>query len=316
MRVTHVDRLPPAEDPRYADWPRGGAATIGVFDGVHLGHQRILSALCKRARACGGPSVVLTFAVHPVVILRGLEPRLITSLPHRLRLFENHGVDECFVLPFDDDVRRLEAGDFANLVFRQLLDLRALVLGRDARIGRDRGGDVAFVQAFCRHHGIDLDVVDDYVIDGVRVSSSRVRAAIVDGDLERARRMLGRGVSVLGTVIRGDGRGRRIGIPTANLDLHHEIRPPNGVYAAVADVAGTRFPAVLNIGVRPTFAPHGEATVEAHLLGFEGDLYGRDLELVLRKRIRGERRFDSPDQLVAQIQRDIQSARRLLVDVA
>lgn len=310
MQTHHLDQLPGPG--RRLAVPPGGAATLGVFDGVHLGHQAILARVRALADEVGGPAVVLTFAEHPVVVIRGLQPRLITSLPHRLRRFEEAGVDHCVVLPFDEEVRRLEAESFALRLFVEVLELRALALGPDARIGRDRQGDVTFLRSFCERHGIRFDVVDDLQRDGHRVSSTRIRTAIADGDLARAARMLGRPVSMLGTVAHGDGRGRTIGFPTANLDLHHEIRPPPGVYAVRAHVDGEVLPAVANVGVRPTFGPDGDLRVEVHVLDRQLDLYGQDLEIELVDRVRDELRFDSREALVAQIHRDVEAARRRL----
>ncbi len=292
--------------------PRGAVATLGVFDGVHLGHRHLLERVIASGRARGAPSLVLTFAVHPVVVLRGLPPRLITSLPHRLRLFEQLGIDATIVLPFDAKVRERTAEEFADQVFVRALALTGLVLGPDARIGRDRGGDRAFFERFCAAHGIDLEIVPPLEIDGERVSSTRIRAAIADGDLARAKKMLGRDISLFGTVVRGDGRGRKLGFPTANLDLHHEIRPPLGVYAIRVRHGEKLFGGVLNIGIRPTFGPDGDLTVEANIFDFEGDLYGQDLELILVKRLRAERRFASRDELVAQIALDVAAARAAL----
>ncbi|MBI4882366.1 MAG: riboflavin biosynthesis protein RibF [Planctomycetes bacterium] len=307
MRTYHADRLD-----RVPGAPRGGAATLGVFDGVHLGHQRILTQLTAVAAEMQAPSLVLTFSIHPVAVVRGLPPRLITSLPHRMRLFQSCGVQECIVLPFDAAVRGLEARAFADQVFVHALGVRALVLGPDAHIGRDRGGDAEFLGRYCLETGIRLEVVPDLHLDGVRVSSTRIRAAIADGDLERASRMLGRPVSLLGTVVRGDGRGGKLGFATANLNLHHEIRPPAGVYAVRVRIDGREERGVLNIGRRPTFSPDGGLTVEAHLIDFSGDLYGLDLEVLPVQRIRDEMRFESVGALVAQIGRDIEEARRIL----
>lgn len=292
--------------------PQGAVATLGVFDGVHLGHRHLLERVIASARARGAPSLVLTFAVHPVVVLRGLPPRLITSLPHRLRLFEQLGIDATIVLPFDAKVRERTAEEFADQVFVRALALKGLVLGPDARIGRDRGGDLAFFERFCATHAIQLEVVPPLEIAGERVSSTRIRAAIADGDLARAKKMLGRDISLFGTVVRGDGRGRKLGFPTANLDLHHEIRPPLGVYAIRVRHGEKLFGGVLNIGIRPTFGPDGDLTVEANIFDFEGDLYGQDLELILVKRLRAERRFASRDELVAQIALDVAAARAAL----
>jgi riboflavin kinase / FMN adenylyltransferase len=294
------------------DAPRGGVATLGVFDGVHLGHRHLLERVVARARALGAPALVLTFAVHPVVVLRGLPPRLITSLPHRIRLFAELGIDACVVLPFDATVRDLEADDFAHRVFVAGLAVRALVLGPDAHVGRNRAGDREFFTRFAARNGIEMEFVTPLELNGERISSTRVRAAIGDGDLDRARVMLGRDASLYGTVVRGDGRGRKLGFPTANLDLHHELRPPLGVYAVRVHTAGGAWDGVLNVGIRPTFGPDGDLTVEAHLFDFDGDLYDQDVELVLVARLRAERKFASREELVAQIALDCAAARAAL----
>jgi len=296
------------------DVERGGVATLGVFDGVHLGHQLLLRRLTEAARERSSRSTVLTFAVHPVVVVRKLTPRLITSLPHRLRLFEGLGIDTCVVLPFDAAVRELSADAFARSVFLDGLGASGLVLGPDTHVGRDRTGDLAFLRAFADGAGLSVEVVPALEDEGRKISSTRVRAAITDGDLVQASRMLGRPFSLLGTVVRGDGRGRKIGFATANLDLHHEIRPPAGVYAIRAIHGGESSGGVLNIGIRPTFGPDGDLTVEAHLFDFDGDLYGQDLEVVLLERLREEMRFGSRDELARQIELDCAAARRALED--
>lgn len=315
MIVTHLKSIPRDDAPEATariDAPQGAIATFGVFDGVHLGHRRLLSRVVEAARAVGAPAVVLTFAVHPVAVLRGLPPRSITSLPHRLRLFEGIGFDGCVVLPFDETVRELDAETFARRVFVRGLAIRGWVLGPDARIGKDRRGDRAFFERFAREHGLSLEFIEPCAISGDPISSTRIRAAITDGDLDRAEAMLGRKVSLYGTVVQGEGRGRKLGFPTANLDLHHEIRPPLGVYAVRARVDAAEWNGVLNVGIRPTFGPDGDLTVEAHLFDFQGDLYGKDVELVLVRRLRAEMKFGSRDELVAQIARDCAAARAVL----
>ncbi|MFG0320380.1 MAG: riboflavin biosynthesis protein RibF [Planctomycetota bacterium JB042] len=307
MRTVTLDAL--SDDAGVAP---GAVCTLGVFDGVHRGHRRLLERLVRAAREREREAVVLTFAVHPVVVVRNLTPRLITSLPHRLRLFEPLGVDACVVLPFDESVRGLSAEAFARTVFLDGLAAGGLVLGPDTRIGRDRAGDLEFLGAFCDRHGLTFEVVDPVVDDGGPVSSTRIRAAITDGDLERASRMLGRPFTLFGTVVRGEERGRKLGYRTANLDLHHEIRPPAGVYAIRARVDVASRGGVLNIGIRPTFGPDGDLTVEAHLFDYDGDLYGRELEVELVDRLREEMRFESREELARQIERDCRAARERL----
>jgi riboflavin kinase/FMN adenylyltransferase len=315
MIVTTLTAIPaddaPEELARIAA-PRGSIATFGVFDGVHRGHRHLLSRVVAAAREAKAPALVITFAVHPVAVLRGLPPRSITSLPHRLRLFSDLGFDACVVLPFDETVRDLDADTFARRIFVRGLGIRGWVLGPDARIGKDRRGDRAFFERFAAAHGLSLEFVEPFAVAGEPISSTRIRAAITDGDLDRARAMLGREVSLYGTVVAGDGRGAKLGFPTANLDLHHEIRPPLGVYAVRARIDGRQWDGVLNVGIRPTFGPDGDLTVEAHLFDFAGNLYGRDLELVLVKRLRAEKKFGSRDELVAQIARDCEAAKEVL----
>lgn len=310
MRVSKPRRF---DDP--VDVPAGGVATIGVFDGVHRGHAAIIDRVVAAASRFGGPAVAVTFSVHPVVVVKRLPPRSITSLPHRLRLLERRGLDHVVVLPFDEEVRAVSAERFARRVFLDVLRLRGLLVGPDARIGRDREGDTEFLARFAAEHDLSFEVVPPVLDRGEPVSSTKVRAAIADGDLERAARMLGRPVSLLGRVVQGEGRGRRIGFPTANLDLDHEIRPPAGVYAGRTWLEGKTHGAVLNIGVRPTFGPDGDLTVEVHLLDFDGDLYGRTLEVEVLFRLRGEERFDGPEALAERIRSDCDRARRLLSEV-
>lgn len=305
MQILRVSSLDSAFDA-----PRGGVVTLGVFDGVHLGHRHLLARLVKEARARGAPAIALTFAVHPVVVIKGLPPRSITALDHRLRLLSECGLDATVVLPFDEAVRDLSAEAFSQRVFVDALSARALVLGPDARVGKDRKGDLEFLRGFAARHTIDLVVVEPLDLGAERISSTRIRAAIADGDIERVAHMLGRPFALSGTVVKGLGRGRLLGFPTANLDLHHEIRPPLGVYAIHARLPdGRRIPGVLNIGIRPTFGPDGDLTVEAHLFDFAADLYGQEIELELVKRLRAERTFRSREELVEQIALDVAAAR-------
>jgi riboflavin kinase/FMN adenylyltransferase len=298
----------------------GSVVSIGVFDGVHLGHLAILEANRERARALGAQPTVVTFRRHPKRVLLGREPRTLTSLEHRLELFRRAGIEHTLVLAFDERLREVSAEEFVRRLI-EALGARAFVLGFDSKFGRDRRGTPALLQEL----GLDVQVVDQVVLDGRPVSSTAIREAVELGDLPAAERMLGRPVSVLGSVVRGDELGRRLGFPTANLDLHHELHPPPGVYAGRARILDSDsrsmepsrpplHPAVINIGVRPTVAGRGPqpVRVEAHLLGFCADLYGRSVELSFLERLRDERRFASLEELSAQIARDVERAREVL----
>lgn len=291
--------------------PGGAVVSIGVFDGVHLGHQAILTANIARARKLGARATVVTFAGHPKKLLLGREPRTLTSLEHRLELFRRAGIEHTLTLTFDEELRQLTAEEFASEILVKRLGAKAFVLGFDSKFGRDRrGGPELLIQL-----SYDVEVVGQVLVGGRAVSSTAIREAVELGDLESARRMLGRPVSVLGNVVAGAKLGRELGFPTANLDLHHELHPPRGVYAGRARVLGHPGEelAVANIGVRPTLDDHGSrAQVEVHLLDFQGDLYGKQVEFLFGTRLRSEKRFENRAQLTQQIALDITCARSFL----
>lgn len=308
------------------DWsggpaPRGAVVSIGVFDGVHLGHQAILAANVERARAESAEATVVTFADHPKQLLLGRAPRTLTSLEHRLELFGAAGVDETLVLEFDERLREMTAERFAREILVSGLGARAFVLGFDSKFGRDRRGTPELL----RHLGFDVTVVDKVQFGQHAISSTAIREAVELGDLEAARSMLGRWVSVLGRVVRGAALGRELGFPTANIDPDHELEPPTGVYYGWArvlrDAVGERvrdsrpYAAVANIGSRPTVSvgQPERPRLEAHLIDFEGDLYGTTLEMQFVGRLREERRFPSVDALREQIAMDVELARRRLM---
>ena len=297
--------------------PGGSVVTIGVFDGFHLGHARVIGDTVTWARELGVAPAVITFREHPDAVLKGRAPRLIVSLQHRLLLLGRAGIAAAVVLDFDQRIQQISAEQFAGDVLARGLNARGLVLGHDAALGRGREGTPARFAALGRDLGFTVRTVAALHIDRATVSSTAIRSAIEGGDLDEAARMLGRPVSVLGVVVGGSQRGRLLGFPTANLDLMGEVRPPVGVYA-VRGVLGSRTLAgVCNIGLRPTFAQgdrpeQRKELLEVHLLDFHGDLYGQELEVQFVARLRGERRFENGAALAEQIGRDIAQARTLL----
>lgn len=299
--------------------PEGSVVSIGVFDGVHLGHQAILAANLARARALGAVPTVVTFAGHPKQVLLGRAPRTLTTLEHRLELFRRAGVAHTLVLAFDERLREVSAEEFVDRILVRGLGARAFVLGFDSKFGRERRGTPALLSGL----GFDVSVVEKVQVEQRAVSSTAIREAVELGDLAGAQAMLGRSVSVLGTVVHGDALGRQIDVPTANLDLHHELHPPPGVYYGWAGVyEGGRvehcYGAVANIGFRPTVrgTPPDRPLIEVHLLGYRGNLYGASVEMVFLGRLRGEQRFANLAELKAQIERDIAHASQLLVEAA
>ncbi|MCZ7648407.1 MAG: riboflavin biosynthesis protein RibF [Planctomycetota bacterium] len=299
---------------------RGAAVTLGVFDGVHLGHQAVLKDLRAWAAELKAPCGALTFAQHPRRILDGRAPDMLTSLEHRLLLFERAGIEFTWVLDFTKELSRQTAAEFAERVLVGRLDIRALALGFDSRFGCDRMGTGSpELPPLAARLGFALRCLDPVLTpDGRPVSSTLVREAIQDGRLHDAEAMLGRRVSVLGTVVQGDARGRRLGYATANLDLAREVRPPFGVYATLTRVDGREHGSVTNVGYRPTVhkdLPPGQKPdllLESHLFDFSGDLYGKTLEVSFVAKLRDERRFADVQALVEQIRMDEAKARGIL----
>jgi riboflavin kinase/FMN adenylyltransferase len=289
--------------------------TIGSFDGVHLGHQALLSRLVSEAHANGGVAMALTFHPHPAVVLRGRSgPYYLTSPEERGELMHALGVDEVIIHPFDRDVAATPAAEFMRKL-RLHLGLRRLFVGPDFALGRNREGDVPTLRRLGRELGYEVEIIEPVGAEGDVISSSRIRQSLAEGDVRRAAAMLGRPYALSGQVSPGDGRGRTIGIPTANLDTPPDrIVPKGGVYACRAEVAGQRHAAVANIGVRPTFSDGQPVLprVEAHLLDFQGDLYGQTLQLEFIERLRDEQRFSGIQALVDQIHTDIHQARQIL----
>jgi len=291
---------------------RAPVVAIGVFDGVHRGHRRVLARAKAIAKDVGGEVVVITFHVHPRAVTVGRAPPLVTSLPHRLLLLEREGVDATIVLHFDEALRETSAERFIDEILVGRIGVRALVLGHDSHFGKDRRGDFEFARARLAPRGVPVERVEAVRLDDGRVvSSSAIRDAVQRGDFAAGEELVGRPPALYGVVVKGDGRGRTLGFPTANLDLAGELRPTRGVYGASVEIDGRAHAAVVNIGGRPTFHPEGDAadTVEAHVLGFSGDLYGRALEARLFGKIRDERRFAGAEELKAQIARDVATMR-------
>ena len=295
--------------------PRGSVVSVGMFDGVHLGHQAILAANLTRARSLGAVPTVVTFRRHPKRLLLGRAPKTLTTLEHRLELFARAGIEHTAVLNFDAGLRALTAAEFASEVGVRGLGVLCFVLGFDSKFGRDRGGTPETLRAL----GFEVEVTPQVAIRGRPVSSTVIREAVELGDLTTAAAMLGRPVSVFGRVVHGSSLGHRIGFPTANLDLHQELHPPPGVYACrvhhlIRMGARRSHAGVANIGFRPTVVPEPSRhpQVEVHLLDFEGDLYGERIELEFVERLRGEKRFAGVDELAAQIERDVRQARKIL----
>lgn len=286
---------------------------IGVFDGVHLGHQAVIRRALEDAQRRGGTAVVVTFDPHPVRVLRPeLAPRLLTSTAHKLCLLRDLGVAWQLVIRFDAAFAATPPEDFIRALVAASSSLREICVGFEWSFGKERAGNLALLERLGAELGFAEVGVPAVRAEGEIVSSTLIRRAVEAGDLPRAARLLGRDFTLLGTVIEGDRLGRTIGFPTANLSAHNEQYPPNGVYAVEVKRGTERLRGVVNIGVRPTIKnASGERVLEVHLFDFDQDIYGEDLEIIFGRFLRKEQKFASLDELRAQITRDADEARKV-----
>ena len=288
--------------------------TIGSFDGVHLGHQALAHHTISKARASSVPSVVLTFHPHPASVLRGRSGQYYLTTPdERANLLGDLGVDYVVTQDFDKNVARTSAYEFLEFLYKHL-QMIGLCVGDDFALGRDREGDIPTLKEYGSRIGYTVDVLPPVEIQEGVVSSSMARNALSEGDVEFIQKLLDRPYSIQGIVIPGDGRGRTLGIPTANLEIwDQKALPKVGVYACTASVNGNVYGAVTNIGVRPTFDKGSlETRVETHLLDFDEDLYSRELKLNFIARLRDEKKFPNVDLLIAQIMLDITHGKEII----
>ncbi|MEW5913910.1 MAG: bifunctional riboflavin kinase/FAD synthetase [Thermodesulfobacteriota bacterium] len=288
--------------------------TIGNFDGVHLGHQALFAKTIERAQTIGGTAVALTFEPHPMRVLRpAVNLPLITPLEQKLKLIAEHGLDVALCLRFDQNFARLSADDFVDKLLAARLHVAEVVVGYDFVFGHKGLGDLELLRGKGESLGFAVHEVGPVMVDGRPVSSTRVRQEVGSGNMEAARRLLGRHYRVCGRVVAGHGRGGRLlGFPTANLRVTDELVPGAGVYAVLVGLNhGRLIKGVTNIGSNPTFADGG-LNVETHLLDFKGDLYGREITLHFVERLREEKRFEGPEALAAQIGRDVDRAHQVL----
>jgi riboflavin kinase/FMN adenylyltransferase len=287
------------------------ALALGTFDGVHIGHRRVIETALRAAAERGLRATVVTFDRHPLAVVDpARQPRLLTSLEEKRRLIAALGPDELVVLPFDRAMAELPPADFCGALLAGALQARVVVVGENFNFGAGGAGDAGALRRCGAEHGYEALVVELVTEHGHTISSTRIRRLLREGDLDDVREILGRPPSATGRVIAGVRRGRTLGFPTANVEVEAgTIFPGIGVYAARVQVGDDWYRAAVNVGHNPTFTSLDEekapVSVEAHLLGFEGDLYHRDLRVDFLHRLRGEERFASPDELVARMRRDV-----------
>ncbi len=289
---------------------RGCVATIGNFDGVHRGHQAILARLRERAAELGLPSCVVIFEPQPrEYFAPGQAPARLTRLREKLELLAEQGVDRVLCLAFNRRLRELSAAEFVHAVLVEGLGVEHLEVGDDFRFGCDRAGDFDFLRKAGAVEGFTVESATTIEVDGERVSSTRLRAALAAADFALAERLLGRPFAITGRVLHGQKLGRQLDAPTANIQLKRRRPPVDGVFTVSAELDGRQWPGVANIGTRPSVKSDGQPHLEVHLLDYAGDLYGRRLRITFHRKLRDEQRFASLEALKAAIDADIAAAR-------
>ena len=294
--------------------------TIGNFDGLHVGHRAIMKMVLARARDLGGQAVVYTFEPHPRKVLRPERaPQLLTTLDQKIELLEEMGVDVAIFEPFDRAFAEIEPEKFVREYIHRRIRPLEVYVGYDFRFGRDREGSMRLLTEMGPRLGFSVTIVPEVTIDGKDVNSTRIRELLAEGDVRETQRLLGRPFCARGIVVEGQRRGRTLGFPTANIAPQNEVLPAAGVYAGWTRFVddgdpsrGSEIACVTNVGWRPTFADDMGFVAEAHLIDFEGDLYGRRIDVSFERQLREERKFPGPDALREQIQKDVVEARRWL----
>ncbi len=293
------------------DLPGPVCLALGVFDGLHRGHKALLAETRKQAKARGGSAVVLTFDPHPLKVLRpDAAPKILSSSRHKWILLARESLDAILVQRFDPPFAATPPGEFIGALVDACRPLGLVAVGQGFAFGKRRSGHVPLIEEYGRARGFDVMELPSVLEDGEPISSTRIRQAVRDGQLSQAALLLGRPFALYGEVVKGDGIGKELGFPTANIAPEGEMLPPTGVYAGRCQVGAQSWPAAVDIGTRPTVTQAGELRVEAHLIGYVGNLYGQQLEIELLERLRGEKKFTSTEELRKQIERDCQATIR------
>ncbi len=299
-------------------------ATVGIFDGVHLGHRHIIAKCVDKARQSKGSSILITFYPHPLKRLNTkLCPPLIMSLEQRLKIFEELGVDLCVIINFTKIFAGLSAVNFVHKVLIKRLRIKELFIGYNFRFGFKAKGDINLLKKISRQAGLKVTIVREVKVKGRPISSTAIRRLTEEGKLSEAGRLLGKPYSIYGVVVKGEKRGAGLGFPTANIKTYQEVLPPNGVYAVMADIEKRCYMGMLNIGTRPTFlkTPHSrkmsklaiKPEIEVHLFGVNRFLYGKEMEIFPVKKIRDERKFKDRHSLMERLRKDSVIAKAILV---
>ena len=304
------------DDPRPSRW-MSPVLALGNFDGLHRGHQKIIERVRRGAADRNGAALVLTFDPHPPRVVRpDKAPPLLMTMPQKLDGLSRAGLTGTAVVRFTEAFSQWSPDEFVRQVLVEWLRVSEVWVGADFLFGHERAGTFSVLRALGAQYGFRAEKIDPVRYKEFVVSSTRIRRLVAEGRVDEAGALLGHHYAIGGTVVHGAARGRLLGFPTANLSTDNELVPPTGVYATAAEIGGTRWPAVTNIGVRPTFESAGAVTIETHVLGLDADVYGAPLSLSFIQRLRDERRFPDVDALKEQIQADVRRARRLFDNIS
>ncbi len=294
----------------------GTVVTIGTFDGIHMGHQKVLERIAEEAVREDLTSLLISFDPHPLSVVKPLEaPGLLTTVEEKLELISNYAIDNVEIIRFTPEFSRISAGDFVREILLERYFMRELVIGFDHGFGKGREGSVPMLRSQADELGFKIIVVEPVEVDGKKVSSSRIRKSIGSANFDYVTRALGRPYSMITRAIRGDGRGSGLGFPTANLDVQGQDKliPPDGVYAVRVIVKGQSYPGMMHQGKRPTF-PGAKPSMEVHLLDFDGNLLGEELKIEYIRWIRAVEHFEGPAELKAQLLRDRETVKKIFLE--
>ncbi len=289
--------------------------TLGTFDGIHLGHQEIIKRVIETSETENLRNLVITFHPHPrKVINPEMNLKLLTTSVEQIKIFEQLGVKNLFIINFTKEFSQLTPNEFIKNFLVEKIGLRKIVIGYDHHFGKGRGGDVEFLNSCADKYGFEVSQIQQFLVDNEPVSSTKIRAAIESGDIQRANKMLGRTYSFSGVVIEGDKRGRELGYPTANIKLNDKdkLLPQIGIYAVMVELNGITYKALLSIGKRPTFYNDGEVIPEVYIYDFNDDIYGQEIKVNVIQKLRGEEKFNSAEELIRQMNIDRENGLKVL----
>lgn len=295
----------------------GAIATIGTFDGLHLGHRKLIKRLTGESRERGAANFVITFEPHPrSVISKNYDLRLLTTLSEKIGLFENLGVENLLIIKFTEEFSKLSAETFIEKYLIEKIGIGKLIIGHDHRLGKGRGGDEKTLTELGAKRGFEVEKISEVLLEGEIISSTKLRNCLVEGDVNKAAKMLGRNYSFSGKVVKGAKRGRVLGFPTANVQLEnpHKLIPKNGIYAVKAKIGNRIHNGVMSLGLRPTFNDLKEPLAEIYIFDFDEDIYHNIVTVEIISRLRDEEKFPSVDELIKQMKLDVKTAKEILIN--